>query len=140
AVGFDPHAAIGFPALFGNQFLDFSIDIWVIVLDVLIELRLRLLENVIRVHFHQADHSREGASGLFTGMLKTPQPSHVDMGMAYAVDGYSMMLLDALQFFLKLLVSESNSFIELVRTRFGIVDQLVAAIQSAQQIMALWFL
>ena len=98
AVRFHPHAAVGFPASFFHPFLDLCKDFREVFLDIFINLRLCLKEDIFREHFHHAQHRRKRTGSLLMSMLQSPQPRHINVGMSYTVYIYRRMFLHFIDF------------------------------------------
>ena len=78
----DPHAALRLPAALGDVFPHLLVDLRRILLDEVIQLRLRGHEQIIRVVFQQAECRRKGARRLVPCNMVGPLPRHVDVRMA----------------------------------------------------------
>ncbi len=81
-VGLDPHRAGRLPAPLGNARLDPRVELGLVLLDVIVELRLALREVVFGVLLHQPQHRREGARRLAARLRQRPEPGDVDVRVA----------------------------------------------------------
>ena len=130
AVRLQPHAAVGLPATLGRALLHLLVDLRAVVFDVLIQLRLALQEDVLVEFLHQAQHSGEGALGLFPGVLQPPQPRHVDVGVAHDVDRDLGLLPEHGQLGPELPKRRADGIVEAVRVPVDLVER---AIQRLRQ-------
>ena len=94
-VRFHPHAALGDPAALLDGSLDPLEQLGIILLAIGVGLGLALQEFVTRVFFDQPQLSRKGAGDLPLGLLQGPQPGHVQMGVADAVESGGCAAVDA---------------------------------------------
>ena len=136
AVCLHPHSAVRFPASLSDALLDLLIDFREILFDILINLGLRLQENVFRKHFHHAEHCGEGTGCFLMGVLQPPQPCHVNVGMTYTVDIYQGMLIHLVNLLIQHLIRLMKGFIEFITSRICPVNAVTRFIQCVSQIIA----
>ncbi len=84
AVGFHPHAALGFPAALFHPGLDLVEQFGVALFEEVVQLGLAGHELVVGVLLHQAQHGGKAAADLLLGLGHGPPPGHVDVGVADA--------------------------------------------------------
>ena len=97
AVGLYPHTAVGLPLALGNSLLDALIKLGAVFLNIFVKLRLSLQEYILVVLLHQTQNRGERSLCFFSGVFQTPQPGHVDMGMAHHMNCHIRMLLQPVQ-------------------------------------------
>ena len=100
AVGFHPHASVGFPPSFFHPFLDLLKDFRKIFFYIFVNLRLCLKENIFREHFHHTQYCRERTGSFLMGMFQSPQPCHINVGMSYTVNIHRRMFLHLIDHFI----------------------------------------
>ena len=99
AVGLQPHGALHLPAALLDPLEDLPVELRGLLFHVLIELGLGGHEPVLGVLLHQPQDGGEAPLDLLPGLGEGPQPSHVDVGVAHAVDQRGLsaaVLLDEL--------------------------------------------
>ena len=102
AVHFQPGAAFDVPAAFFHARLDLLEELGVILLNKIVQGRLRGHEFVLGIFFHQRDDGGEGALGFFSCLAHGPEPGDVDVGMPDVVDGFVYGRLFRVVVFLKI--------------------------------------
>ena len=81
-IGLDPHAADRLPLARRDALANLGEQFWIVLLDLRVELRARLVEAELGRALHQRQHGREGAPQFAPRLLIGPQPGEVDVGMA----------------------------------------------------------
>ncbi len=139
AVGLDPHAALGLPLAALHGFPDALEQLRLILLDELIQLRLRGHELELGILLHQAQHRGEGAHGLMARLIQIPQPRHVDMGVADAVrDGLRLAAFQRLiVVVLQIVARRLDGGVERGAERLAQIEQVDRVGQRAQRGFAL---
>jgi len=135
AVGFDPHAPLGFPAAFGDPCPDPVKDLRVVLPQKLVELGLGGHEHVIRVLVHQLQDGGKAARRFLAGLVERPEPGHIDMGVA---DCAGQGLGFPAQLAVKGIGQESGRPGKRIRKRFRVgfaqIDQSDCLVQRRQDV------
>ena len=99
AVGLQPHGALHLPAALLDPLEDLPVELRGLLFHILVELGLGGHEPVLGVLLHQPQDGGEAPLDLLPGLGQGPQPCHVDVGVAHAVDQRGLsaaVLLDEL--------------------------------------------
>ena len=91
AVRFKPHGSLRLPASLLNAIPDLIVNLRIIALQILVQLRLGLEKDVFRVAFHHAKSRGKGAGHFLAGMAQAPEPGHIDVGMPDAPHHHRMI-------------------------------------------------
>ena len=85
-VGFHPHRALRFEAAFVHALFDLFIQVGVIFLHPLEELRLAGAKDIIGVEVHVCQRGGKGARAFALCLADGPQPAQVDVRVADGAD------------------------------------------------------
>ena len=117
-VSLDPHGAIAFPSAVLDVLSDLLIQLGSLLLEVLIQEGLGGHELILRVLSHQLQHGGEGTLYLLSGLLKSPEPCTVDMGVTdarYRNSGLVLGTVLAVELLIHILACHADGSEELLR-------------------------